>query len=108
MCIGMANGGKSPKELTPQEAYEMLQARYVFIAEGIFDSYKVTDKLFEALEKQIPKKVEIEVFEDIDEDTGKPYTMKFEKCSACGEHIGLKSHRFCAYCGQRIDWSEQQ
>jgi hypothetical protein len=52
----MVNGEKTPKEMTPQEAYEMLQARYVFIAEGIFDSYKVTDKLFEALEKQIPKK----------------------------------------------------
>ena len=108
MCLGMANGGKTPKKMTPQEAYEMLQARYVFIAEGIFDSYKVTDKLFEALEKQIPKKVEIEVVEDFDESTGEHYKWRIPKCSACGEHIGLKAHRFCAYCGQALDWSNTE
>lgn len=64
------------------------------------------NKVLDAFKKQIPEKIEIEVFEDFDEDTGKPYTMKFEKCSACGEHIGLKSHRFCAYCGQALDWSD--
>lgn len=29
MCIGMANGGKTPNEMTPQEVYDRLYARYV-------------------------------------------------------------------------------
>lgn len=93
MCIGMANGGKSPKEMTPQEAYEMLQARYVFIAEGIFDSYKVTDKLFEALEKQIPKKPK--------ERQGTTYSF----CPCCDSN---NIYEYCGDCGQKIDWSDTE
>jgi hypothetical protein len=95
MCIRTANGGKAPKEMTPQEAYEMLQARYVFIAEGIFESYKVTDKLFEALEKQIPKKPHQEEFE------------LGECCPNC-EYIFDGFPNYCEYCGQRIDWSDTE
>jgi hypothetical protein len=98
MCIGMANGGKI---MTPQKALNRLD-------ETVTGNLEWKIVLSNALEKQIPKKVEIEVFEDIDEDTGKPYTMMFKKCSACGEHIGLKAHRFCAYCGQALDWSDTE
>jgi rRNA maturation endonuclease Nob1 len=62
----------------------------------------------DALEKQIPKKVEIEVVEDFDESTGEHYKWRFPKCSVCGEHIGLKMHKYCAYCGQALDWSDTE
>lgn len=120
MCLGMANGGKqvaNDGKTMLQRAIESAKNRVYYIdvnsmgdisyhhhkkAENQKELMNIT---VDALEKQIPEKVEIEVFEDIDEDTGKPYTMMFKKCSACGEHIGLKSHRFCAYCGQALDWS---
>lgn len=64
--------------------------------------------LKEAVEKQIPKKVEIEVIDDIDPHDLKPYQFKIPKCSVCGEGIGLRMYKFCPYCGQALDWSDTE
>ena len=95
--------------MTPQEVYNELQARYVFIAEGIFDSYEVTDALFDALEKQMPKKVvTVKRYEDFDEETKTPYFSQFYICGLCGEHIGTRCNKYCGNCGQALDWREEE
>lgn len=91
----MANGGKQVandgKTMLLQRAIESAKNRVYYIdvnsmgdisyhhhkkAENQKELLNIT---VDALEKQIPKKVEIEVVEDFDEDTGKPYTMMFKK-----------------------------
>lgn len=57
----------------------------------------------EALEKQIPKKVELYKHNG---------DFKFENypCPCCGEMLGLKVNKryvkFCQNCGQALDWSD--
>jgi hypothetical protein len=53
MCIGMANGGKTPK-MTPQEAMKLVEECGLNI-EGIAN-IECESVIFYALEKQIPKK----------------------------------------------------
>ena len=50
----------------------------------------------EALEKQIPKKVEV-----IDKNYG-IYT-----CPTCGESVRHMVYKYCCRCGQELDWSEE-
>lgn len=85
--------------MTYEEAYNKLYARYVFIAEGIFDSYDVTDMMFVALEKQIPKKPR--------------KTRCALMCAYCGHKITEKGCKklnrlYCKKCGQAIDWSDTE
>jgi hypothetical protein len=73
-------------------------------AEGIFDSYEVTDELFSALEKQIPKKaLEFEY----------PWAV----CPVCGSSVYLESVQdyimeqettYCEHCGQALDWRDEE
>lgn len=56
-----------------------------------------------ALRKQVPKKVDVEVFPDADEETGNEYTWKFDIRPSCANHIALKEYRFCPYCGQALE-----
>lgn len=107
MCIGMANGGKIRKlNLDAEQALGFFKEE---LKDGKCDNDCLQCNSMEiainALEKQIPKKVEIEVVEDFDESTGEHYKWRIPKCSVCGEHIGLKMHKYCAYCGQALDWS---
>lgn len=63
------------------------------------------DMAIEALEKQLPKKVDFE--EDVAEN------MCVE-CPSCGSFLGYQvdcldenyQFDYCEHCGQRIDWSE--
>lgn len=59
----------------------------------------------EALEKQIPKKPNVKVFSDEDEETGEKWKPKYYVCAVCGDVIALRSYTHC-HCGQSIDWSE--
>ena len=55
----------------------------------------------EALEKQIPKKP-IPTMEEQDDGTK---ALSF-KCPACNEFLFIGD--WCWYCGQRLDWSEDE
>ena len=63
------------------------------------------DLAIEALEKQLPKKVDFE--EDVTEDV-------CVECHSCGCFLGYQVDcldenyqiDYCKHCGQRIDWSE--
>lgn len=66
---------------------------------------EVRDTAIEALEKQLPKKVDFE--EDVTEDV-------CVECHSCGCFLGYQVDcldenyqiDYCKHCGQRIDWSE--
>ncbi len=60
------------------------------------------------IEKQIPKKVQIEVIDDFDYSTNQPYQFKIPLCSVCGGSIGLRAYKCCPYCGQALDWSDTE
>lgn len=56
----------------------------------------------EALEKQIPKK--IEYVSDGDADG---YPVWEDRCQVCEAELdGCNYYNHCPYCGQAIDWSE--
>ena len=50
-----------------------------------------------ALEKQIPKKVEV-----IDKNYG------YYSCKVCGAITPYKTYKYCAKCGQALDWSDTE
>lgn len=96
MCIGMANGGKTPKEMTPQEALNILDKTVTRNLE-----WKIV--LSNALEKQIPIKPIEDGYYDL------PYV-----CPKCGSNVAnedsnVYQFKYCYHCGQaldfRLDWS---
>lgn len=62
--------------------------------------------VIEALEKQLPKRV------DFEEDVAENMCVK---CPSCGSFLGYRvdcldeNYQFdnCKHCGQRLDWSEE-
>ena len=50
-----------------------------------------------ALEKQIPKKVEV-----IDKNYG------YYSCRACGSAVTYRVHKYCCRCGQALDWGDDE
>ena len=48
-----------------------------------------------ALEKQIPKKVEV-----IDKNYG------YYSCRACGSAVTYRVHKYCCRCGQALEWGD--
>lgn len=64
--------------------------------------------IFDALEKQIPKNVEIQM-------SGVNYEYCYYHCPTCGRHILSRicgdlvagsRERYCSICGQALDWSD--
>lgn len=71
---------------------------------GIMDRFDVEENymVMEALEKQIPKKpVEMKSTDKLPQG--------YFACPICGGWVGMDEYlnKFCAGCGQAIDWSEQ-
>lgn len=63
-----------------------------------------------ALEKQIPKKLEIRNATDDDTESELRDFIttqgKLCRCSDCKEIICVSGIKYCWYCGQKLDWSE--
>lgn len=65
-----------------------------------------------ALEKQVPKKIpavntpcHVKAF---DSDTETVYTYSCVKCPVCSKWIVANvNHKYCQYCGQAFDWSDE-
>ena len=74
--------------------------------EYIEKSIECAKTAIEALEKQLPKRV------DFEEDVAENMCVK---CPSCGSFLGYRvdcldeNYRFdnCKHCGQRLDWSEE-
>lgn len=56
----------------------------------------------ECIEKQIPKKSNIDFFEE------DGYRRKDRHCPNCGSYLGGYMICFCNNCGQAIDWSDNE
>lgn len=85
--------------MTYKEALEYLenekQSDYFFEEEGCQEA---VDLSIVALEKQIPKKPTIRIFQTYDDGT-------IAKCPVCGNHVAAS---YCGSCGQRIDWGDEK
>jgi hypothetical protein len=95
MCIGMANGGKTPKEMTPQEVVAIEELKIILPYHKGSSTEKIYKLAINALEKQIPKKPHQEEFE-------------LNECCPNCEYIFDGFPNYCEYCGQRIDWSDTE
>ena len=86
-----------------REAIETIKSNYP--TSGYYMLCEALDIAIEALEKQLPKRVDFE--EDVAEN------MCVE-CPSCGSFLGYRvdcldeNYQFdnCKHCGQRLDWSE--
>ena len=80
-----------------------LSAHHQKKAENQKDLMEIT---VEALEKQIPKKVEDYI--ENKEDYSSYYYLAF-KCPSCKKSVISQPYRpkYCKHCGQAIDWSEE-
>jgi hypothetical protein len=107
MCIGMANGGKTPK-MTPQEAMKLVEECGLNI-EGIAN-IECESVIFYALEKQIPKKP----IEDVSKDYEGNIIDDVFFCPKCtrticfGCETDIKENYPYCNCGQKIDWSDTE
>lgn len=84
--------------MTVQEAKEWLNE--LKDSEEILEFYyadnikEALDIAIESMEKQIPKKVE-------------RWADRQPCCPICKRGV-VKPHRYCVYCGQKIDWSKEE
>lgn len=88
-----------------RETIEVIKANYP--TSGYYMLREGLDTAIEALEKQLPKRVDFE--EDVAEN------MCVE-CPSCGSFLGYQvdcldenyQFDYCEHCGQRLDWSESR
>lgn len=91
---------ESKEELTLQEAIKY-----------ITDDDTAIDLVVKALEKQIPKKIindaNYGIVKATDLENGTVLTYSCYPCPNCRKWIhNNKSHKYCCYCGQALDWSD--
>ena len=95
--------------MTESEALELFKERLTLIKEHYAGEVKDYEEALEigiqALEKQIPKKPIIKHINTSEDATEIEYT-----CSACGtNYVELTPcEEFCPYCGNKIDWSDEE
>ena len=65
------------------------------------DILKGYDMAIEALEKQIPKKMEQKAHPDF------PHMGKFWHCT-CGVYYLESGGNYCGNCGQRLEWGKEE
>lgn len=72
------------------------QIKIMAMHKGIDTVYLLDKKnILSALEKQIPKKVEV-----IDKNYG------YYSCRACGLAVTYRVHKYCCRCGQALEWGD--
>lgn len=82
--------------MTASEAMKMLKNAYLGDSE-LMKQAKFT--AVEALEKQIPKRVVLQPFEEEDIST------ILSLCPVCGDIVKVEYNKCCGNCGQKLDWS---
>lgn len=96
--------------MTEREAVEKLKNMRLFMqiedenndCKFTEDDYKANEMAIQALEKQIVKKAKVEKYRFY------PHSIlvksRYGKCPNCGTK--QVDGRYCANCGQKLDWSE--
>ena len=73
---------------------------------------KARDLAIKALEKQIPKKIEIRkaTNDDIESELRDFITVKGRicRCPSCRCCIHISELKYCWECGQKLDWSDEE
>lgn len=99
--------------MKPEEAIEILQKRIDLIKQDwphmpdIVEYQKALERSVNALEKQIPRKVNnlSEIYFDF--GVGKKIKVgAYGNCQNCNYNIDIVS-KYCTRCGQKLDWSEE-
>lgn len=108
-----------------QEALDVINQsddeKFIKDSRAYFDKYKINpvSVLQELVDKETPKKPIIKELTRPDGKGGKEFWEYLYKCPTCEENY--KKNRFinhfnsldkgipyCAYCGQHLDWSEEE
>ena len=108
LCLGWVDGGAG---MTENEAIEFMK-RYL-------DTECYTDKCvsahnmaIKALEKQIPKRLEIRNATCADIESGlRDFITTQGKicwCPTCKDTICVSGIEYCWYCGQKLDWGDEE
>lgn len=99
--------------MKPEEAIKILQNRIDLINQDylhmpdLVEYQKALERAAKALKKQIPRKVNnlSKIF--LDFGVGKKIKVgAYGNCPNCNYNIDTVSN-YCARCGQRLDWSEE-
>ena len=96
------------KELGVKEAIEYLRRHFDDrFFDGRFDARSAQKKAIEALEKQIPKKPDLEG-DGYDENGNLIYDTGY--CPNCRHifEVYYDATRHCPVCGQALDWSDTE
>ena len=76
------------------------------------DDYKANEMSIQALEKQIPKKIEIRkaTNDDIESELRDFITVKGRicRCPSCRCCIHISKLKYCWECGQRLDFGDDE
>ena len=103
--------------MTESEAVEKLKNMRLFMqiedenndCKFTEDDYKANEMSIQALEKQIPKKIEIRkaTNDDIESELRDFITVKGRicRCPSCRCCIHISKLKYCWECGQKLDWS---
>ena len=103
--------------MTESEAIEKLKNMRLFMqiedenndCKFTEDDYKANEMAINALEKQIPKKIEIRkaTNDDIESELRDFITVKGRicRCPSCRCCIHISKLKYCWECGQKLDWS---
>ena len=103
--------------MTESEAVEKLKNMRLFMqiedenndCKFTEDDYKANEMAIKALEKQIPKKIEIRkaTNDDIESELRDFITVKGRicRCPSCRCCIHISELKYCWECGQKLDWS---
>ncbi|MGI6500326.1 MAG: hypothetical protein ACOX1S_05450 [Anaerostipes sp.] len=95
--------------MTNEKAIEMLKKRLNIpdYRDQIPEYYETMEMAVQALEKQIPKKVNtnITTIVKVFDGENKVETFKCVPCPICGKWIVKnESTRYCSNCGQKLKW----
>lgn len=95
--------------MTESEAIKELQVGYLGDTEDLVQAKHIAIK---ALEKQIPKKIEIRkaTNDDIESELRDFITVKGRicRCPSCRCCIHISELKYCWECGQKLDWSDEE
>ena len=98
--------------MTESEAIKILQRDLQIQLENkaLPDGIEAIQIAIQALEKQIPKKIEIRkaTNDDIESELRDFITVKGRicRCPSCRCCIHISKLKYCWECGQKIDWSD--
>jgi rRNA maturation endonuclease Nob1 len=89
---------------------ENIEDAYIAIMrkDGVYEINGVD--IYDAVEKQIPKKVVTEKGETfaLTKDGKESYLFRY-RCPSCNRIIRFfEANNFCMFCGQAVDWSEEE